>query len=159
MNSLVRDGDEDIRSFTSCKQQTVQPTIIDNKPTTLNNDQIDTKLHQIFTHLKQGGIVITPTATIDLPKQTNSFLNIDNYPTNIFGKHLYIHLANDKDLRPWLRLNQIDTGTTLEEIPQTLDVHNIIHEGLHRKINGKLTTTLILFKTNDQQQHNLLINK
>ena len=148
------------------KQQNVQPVIVDNVISTLSKEQLDKALHHIFkeinfktVHLDKGGIAITPTATIDLTRHTNKLLNENNYPSNIFGEHLYIHLTDQKDLRPWLCINQIDRETPISEIATKLTENNISYEGLHRKIINKQATTLVLFKTKDQIQHNLIINK
>ena len=148
------------------KQKIAQPIIVDNMTSKYNKEQLVKKLHETFNkipfttrHLKQGGIAITPTVTEDLPKHTNTLLNKDNYPTNIFGQHLYIHLSNDNDLRPWLCLNKVDYDITMDEISQKLNEHYIQHEGLHRKLNGTLPTTLILFKVTNKHQHDLIINK
>ena len=111
-------------------------------------------------------MILTPSGHVAL----NSIMKPDKYPTETYGHDLYIHLTEDKtDLRPWLCLNQItynkdNEHQTLLDIKQTItntktyhNDKNIQIEGLHRKCKGRLTTTLILFKTTDDIAQNKLL--
>ena len=73
-----------------------------------------------------------------------------NYPTEVFGTNLYIHLAGKADTRPWLCINQIPTSLSIQKIEE-LKNKNIGTEGIHRKTNGTLTSTLILFKVENER--------
>ena len=43
-----------------------------------------------------------------------------NYPTEVFGTNLYIHLADKADKRPWLCINQIPTSLSIQTIEEEL---------------------------------------
>ena len=134
------------------------PIIIDNIKTTLNKTQIDRTLKDTFKdikfsiqHLKKGGVVLTPELSPRIQEHTCSMLKKEKYQKEIFGNSLYIHLAGKKDVRPWLCINKIPPQISLQEIEAELKKLNIETEGLHRKQNGSLISTIILFKVNNER--------
>ena len=136
---------------------TPTPIIIDNIKTTLNKQQIERTLREIFPdiklsiqHLKKGGIVITPEPTTENDHHINKILLKSNYPKEVFGKNIYIHLAGKDDLRPWLCINKIPIDISIQEINSQLLKQNITAEGIHRKHTGNLPSTIILFKVQNE---------
>ena len=103
-------------------------------------------------------MVITPKVTDKLAQNTNTLLKETHYPTNIFGNNLYIHLADEKDIRPWLCINKISTNIKIDDIKKELIQQNIKPEGIHRKINGNYPSTIILFKVENEIKHKDIIN-
>ena len=125
---------------------------IENLKNTFNNIEFNTKL------LKKGGIVVTPTQQHHI----STFLNTDKYNPDIFGNKLDIHVVGaDRDLRPWLCINKIDINTSLDTIQHNIEAldNNIKIQALHRKNKGPYETTLILFKTTDNNTDKLILNK
>ena len=136
---------------------TPTPIIIDNIKTTLNKQQIERTLRDIFPnikisiqHLKNGGIAITPEPTTENDHQINKILQKTNYPKEVFGNILYLHLAGKDDLRPWLCINKIPVNISIQDINSQLQQQNITTEGIHRKQTGNLPSAIILFKVHNE---------
>ena len=149
------------KNSTTAKHQSSQykptPIIIDKIKTTLNKTQIDQTIKDIFKdiqlsiqHLKKGELSSPPNSHHRY-KHTNSMLKREKYKKEIFGNSLYIHLAGKKDERPWLCINKIPPQISLQVIEAVLKKLNIETEGLHRKQNGSLISTIILFKVNNEK--------
>ena len=111
-------------------------------------------------HLKKGGIVLTPepSPSSDSHHHANKMLQPSNYPTEVFGTNLYIHLADKADTRPWLCINQIPPSLTIQKIEVELKNKNIGTEGIHGKTNGTLTSTLILFKVENERAEKKILH-
>lgn len=104
-------------------------------------------------------MVVVPSDT----KTTNKIFK--QLPQEIYGTDTYVHYNSDKDTRPWLCINKVDVDTPTKDIKQLITNiktdftnKNITIEGLHRKQKGNLKTTLLLFKTTDEEARNKLIN-
>ena len=83
-----------------------------------------------------------------------------NNPKEVFGSNLYLHIAGKEDTRPWLCINQIPVSLSTQEIEAELQKQNIETEGIHRKTNGALTSTTVLFKVkNDKIERKILHTK
>ena len=98
------------------------PIIIDNI-TTLSTQQIDKTLRETFKninftiqHLKKGGIFLTPEPSLDWQHHTNKMLQTANYPQEVFGSNLYLHIAGKVDTIPWLCISQIPVSLSTQEI-------------------------------------------
>ena len=86
--------------------------------------------------------------------------DINNYKTDVYGKHLYILTTdnNNNKQQPWLCINQIDFDNT-DDDKLINDIRNSLYkthgntgnkiriDALHRKYKGPLPTPLLLFKT------------
>ena len=125
--------------------------------TTLNKQQIERTLRDIFPdiilsiqHLKKGRIVITPEPTIKNDHHINKILLKTNYPKEVFGNNIYLHLAGKDDLRPWLCINKIPVNISIKDINSQLQKQNITTEGIHRKQTDNLPSTIILFKVHNE---------
>ena len=101
-------------------------------------------------HLKKGEIAITPAQTAETHHHINKILQKINYPEEVFGNNIYLHLAGKDDLRPWLCINKIPANLSIQDINTQLREQNIITEGIHRKQTGNLTSTIILFKVQNE---------
>ena len=148
----------------SCQAQTI---LIDNITTKHTRAEIEIKLRRQFrrvryalTFLKRGGLALV----LETPKEINTILKQTKWDEDVFGKDLYIHLAN-KDARPWLCVNKVPPTMELAKINEGISSIDpvvgmgnweIKIEGLHRKFKGSYPTQLVLFKVqNDPVAKNI----
>ena len=134
----------------------------DNKETQYGLESIEINIQFDTKFLTKGGIQITlHRSNKSISQATNTLLQTDLYPPNIFGPFPYIHIEDVNDTRPWLCINKVPTDANINELKDKLqNEYNIKTDGMHRKVSPRFQSTLIKFKVQDEtQQKTLLDNK